>query len=261
MKIVNKPKVFLISEPRIIQNELDDFLIHIGVPNWKSDAESDAEYTIEIGGRICYNSFEPDINKNVKKVRKGNNVYIKNLIESRHGSCLENSSISFIFSDLSRICIMELIRHRAGTGMSQESGRYCRYDEILSSIPSCISTNKQGEELYMKTIEEVEKKYLELVKVYDLDNTINFHDKKIITSALRRILPEGQLTRLMWSCNFRSLRHIIELRTHPSAEEEIRLLFSIVYDKVKDKFPAIFQDYEVEIVDGIPWVKTKNTKI
>ena len=65
----------------------------------------------------------------------------------------------------------------------------------------------------------------------------------------------------MWSCNFRSLRHIIELRTHPSAEEEIRLLFSIVYDKVKDKFPAIFQDYEVEIVDGIPWVKTKNTKI
>jgi len=36
-------------------------------------------------------------------------------------------------------------------------------------------------------------------------------------------------TTIGWSCNVRALRHVIEMRTDPHAEEEIRVLFAKVY--------------------------------
>ncbi|HIA46386.1 MAG TPA: hypothetical protein EYN96_00100, partial [Candidatus Hydrogenedentes bacterium] len=77
----------------------------------------------------------------------------------------------------------------------------------------------------------------------------------------RRVAPIGVATTIGWSCNFRTLRHVIEMRTEPSAEEEIRLVFSQVYDLLKDKYPNLLGDYEEEMVDGLPWVKTVHRKV
>ena len=71
----------------------------------------------------------------------------------------------------------------------------------------------------------------------------------------------GVATTIGWSCNLRTLRHVIEQRTDPSAEEEIRLLFSNVFSIVQKQFPNVFADYETEMVNGIAWVKTKHKKV
>ena len=42
------PKVFLIGESQIVENGLQAYLDHIGVPDWTSDAPTDAEKIIEV---------------------------------------------------------------------------------------------------------------------------------------------------------------------------------------------------------------------
>ena len=100
-----------------------------------------------------------------------------------------------------------------------------------------------------------------LAKVYEIDDEKKFDRKKKLTSAFRRVAPIGLATTIGWSCNFRTLRHVIEMRTEPSSEEEIRLVFGKVYGIVKDRYPNLMGDYEVEMVDDLPWVKTSHRKV
>ena len=76
-----KPKVFLIGEAKVNTDELQKLIVHLGAPNWKSDAPSDAELLCEIYGRACYKSFGTELNPNIIQVRKTNKSYLKNVIE------------------------------------------------------------------------------------------------------------------------------------------------------------------------------------
>ena len=71
-----------------------------------------------------------------------------------------------------------------------------------------------------------------------------FHVKKEVTSALRRLAPIGLSTDIIWSANLRTLRHVIEMRTAPGAEEELRLVFNDVAQVMLREAPGIFQDFE-----------------
>jgi thymidylate synthase (FAD) len=84
------------------------------------------------------------------------------------------------------------------------------------------------------------------------ESTRPFDDKKKLTSALRRILPNGQSNEIAFSCNIRTLRHTIQLRTQRFAEWEIRNVFAQIYNAVKEKFPTIFYGAKERIVDGLP---------
>ncbi len=256
-----EPKVFLVGETRLVEEGLSDYLAHVGAPEWTSDAPSDAEKITEVMGRLCYRSFEPGLNPNVTRVREGNAPYLANIVNVGHGSVLEHGVVNFIFADVSRVVTHELVRHRAGTAMSQESLRFVRLDALSAYVPTHIRENDAGMEIFVRTFEQLEELQRELAEVYDIDNEKTFAVKKKLTSAFRRIAPIGLATTIGWSCNFRSLRHVIENRTDPHAEEEIRYLFGEVYNVVKERYPNFFADYEVEMVDGLPWVKTPHRKI
>ncbi len=256
-----KPKVYLVGETVLFEDQLDAFLEDIGAGDFESDATSDIEKLTEVMGRLCYRSFKPGLNKNVTKVREGNETYLRNVLESGHGSVLEHGALNFIFKDVSRVCCMELIRHRAGTAISQESLRYVRLDDISAYIPECIKKDPILHEMYCSFIADSEAHQKQLYDYIELDKETDFHVKKEITSAFRRVAPMGTATTIGWSCNIRELRHVIELRTHPSAEEEIRYLFSEVYSIVSERYANLFSDYECEPVNGISWVKPRNRKV
>lgn len=260
MKFV-EPKVFLVGETRIIEEGLQAYFDHIGVPNWKTDAHSDAERLSEVMGRLCYRSFEPGLNPNVTRVRTGNAPYLGNIIEVGHGSVLEHSTMNFIFSDVSRVVTHELVRHRTGTAISQESLRFVRLDTLSVYTPVCIRESEKGMEILVRTMEMLEQVQKEFAEAYDIANEKNFDVKKKYTSAFRRAAPIGLATTIGWSCNPRTLRFVLEKRTDPHAEEEIRFLFGKVYYVVKDRYPNFFADYEVEMVDGLPWLKTRYPKV
>jgi thymidylate synthase (FAD) len=256
-----KPKVFLVGETRVIREGLQAYLDYLGVPDWRTDAPGDAELLCEVFGRLCYRSFEPGLNPNVTKVRQGNAKYLGHLIEVGHGSVLEHSVLNFVFADVSRVFTHELVRHRAGTAISQESLRFVRLDALSAYVPTQIRENEEGMEIFVKTFEQLEAIQKTLAEIYRIDESKSFEWKKKLTSAFRRAAPTGVATTMGWSCNFRTLRHVIERRTDPAAEEEIRLVFGMVYDTVKDRYPNLFADYTVEVVDGLPWVKTEHGKI
>lgn len=255
------PKVFLVGETRVVEEGLQAYLEHVGVPGWRTDASSDAERLCEVFGRLCYRSFEPGLNPNVTKVRQGNAKYLGHVIEVGHGSVIEHPVLNFIFADVSRVFTHELVRHRAGTAMSQESLRFVRLDALSAYVPTEIRENEAGMEVFVKTFEQLEAMQRKLAEIYDVDASPSFERKKKLTSAFRRIAPTGVATTIGWSCNLRTLRHVIERRTDPAAEEEIRVVFAMVYDLVKDRYPNLFADYTVEVVDEIPWVKTEHGKI
>ena len=260
MEII-KPKVFLVGETKILDEGLSAYLEHVGAPKWTSDAPSDAERLTEVMGRLCYRSFEPGLNPNVTKVREGNAPYLANIIRVGHGSVAEHAVMNFIFSDVSRVVTHELVRHRAGTAMSQESLRFVRLDKLSAYVPTHIEENEAGMAVFTKTFEQLEALQADLAKLYAIDDEKKFDVKKKLTSAFRRLAPIGLATTIGWSCNFRTLRHVIESRTSPHAEEEIRYLFAEVFEIVSKRYPNLFADYEAEMVDGLPWIKTENGKI
>jgi thymidylate synthase (FAD) len=73
----------------------------------------------------------------------------------------------------------------------------------------------------------------------------NFDYKKKVTSCLRRIVPLGVATGGAWTGNIRALRHVMALRTDPSAEEEIAHVFGLIARDILAREPLLFQDFEL----------------
>jgi thymidylate synthase (FAD) len=254
------PKVYLIGETRIVQSGLYEYLKEVGAEGWTTDTSSHAEELVEVYGRMCYRSFKPGLNPNVTKVRQGSKAYFGNIIKTGHGSICEHSSTNWIFHNVSRVFTHELVRHRAGTAISQESLRFVRVEDINMFAPTVIKEEEDKLSCFISCAETIEKLYSEFKDLFHVDG-VPFSEKKIITSALRRLLPMGLATSIGWTANLRALRHVIEMRTSRYSEEEIRFVFDKVASIVRSRYPNIFQDYTPEFVDGYnEWV-TPNTKI
>ena len=270
-----EPKVFCIGETKVNRDEMKAYLKSLGVEDWETDAPDDISEIIEVDGRGCYLSFGTELNDNITRVREGNDVYLENIIKVKHGSVLEHGFVNFQIVDVSRVFTHELVRHRMAA-ISQESLRFVRANDLGYWIPQCFNTDNNRvkeviEVLFQNQFMEAENRYFSLLRcaaeIETGDHSLNAFDnlsmdiKKKYTSAARRVLPIGMATKIGWSCNIRALRAILEQRTHPSSEEEIRLVFGNIGYIAQERWPNLFADYEVEIVDGYPWYQTENMKV
>lgn len=257
-----EPEVFIIGESQTDNDGFRAYLKHVGAPDWNSDAGTAVELLPEEYGRLCYRSWEPGLNPNVTKVREGSEPYLAHILETGHGSVLEHPFVNFIFADVSRVFTHELVRHRVGVAVSQESLRFVRVDDLPFWFPEWA---RRDEELMTQCriiLQTLEIHQYWMTRRFGLDKKgVNFEEKKHKTSFMRRFLPQGMATTIGWSANVRAIRWVIEARTDPSAEEEIRLVFGKVARMMKERYPNLFKDYEVEMIDGLPWYKTKNRKV
>ena len=278
-----EPQVFLIAETRLIGDlegyyplnnpmiekeqkiGLRAFLAALGVPNWRTDDVnvSDAEQLAEVAGKSCYLSFSTDLNKNLTKVGTRTNFdYLQDgIIKTKHGSVLEHASMTFALVDVSRVLTHELVRHRAGCAFSQVSGRYVRTDELAFFLPKIIRANPEATQKFEHAFEWMEQVQKVLREIFDIDNMKDFHLKKMLTSAFRRLIGNGQANHIIFTANHRALRHIIEMRTSRQAEEEIRLVFAKVFHLVFERYPAFYADAVVSKVDDIDEVVFSAGKI
>lgn len=251
MKIV-KPIVLKIAETAIDYKAIKEGLEQLGFTEFAKKfprAESAAQNLIEFAGRICYESFEPGtLNPNITKIREDPYNYFENIIKKGDGSIFEHATVSFLFLNVSRVFTHELCRHRVGTAISQESLRYVRPKELKMWLPPDLD----GDILMglMRETEHSEKMFKFLEEGIDW-KSMDFNRKKVLTSALRRMFPEGMATHVIWTANHRTLRHVIEQRTDPAAEVEIRYVFDKVAQIVTQDYPALYQDaVRTELSDG-----------
>jgi thymidylate synthase (FAD) len=249
MKYV-KPTVYMLADTGTHFDNVDLMLAEafgIEKGNWDTDCDGDAELLVEVAGRLCYRSFAPGLNANVTKVREGNREYIRNLLAQHHGSVLEHGSVSFALIRVSRILTHELVRHRPGAAYSQESGRYVRLDEFEMYQPDAFYDILDEDEaakvhrVLKEAVEHTEWALKEAMTCVDWDS-LDFKEKKRLTSAFRRYAPAGTTTNIIVTMNHRAWRHVIEARTSEGAEEEIVPVIDEVAKQLLKKFPNIYQD-------------------
>jgi thymidylate synthase (FAD) len=177
----------------------------------------------------------------VSKVRTDQREYFANILRSAHGSVLEHANYSFALHNVSRVMTHELVRHRAGSAFSQESLRYVRLTDIGFRVPPALEPVR---EQVLSIVEQLEEFQMSAASELGIDEEgVPFHVKKEVTSALRRLAPIGLSTDIMWTANARTLRHVIEMRTAPGAEEELRMVFDEIARVMQAEAPGLFQDF------------------
>ena len=252
------PSVFLIARPSIDVGAMRAYLEDVGGESWldmrlsEPDEPNQGELLAEFAGRICYRSWEPGLNANVTRIRTDREAYFANVLQSFHGSVLEHASYSFAFRQVSRVFTHELVRHRAGSAFSQESLRYVRLTEIGFRVPPALEPVRDQVISLVEQLEEFQRSAADSLGLDD--EGVPFAVKKEITSALRRLAPIGLSTDILWTANVRTLRHVIEMRTAPGAEEELRSVFDRVAEAMLAEAPLLFQDFERR--DDGSWVPT-----
>ena len=252
-----QPQVFLVARPQLDYGPLAAYLSEVGGTGWLRKLDtgemSSAQDLAEFAGKICYRSWEPGLNPNVRRVRTDQEQYLtQGILAQQHGSVLEHASFSFVLHDVSRVLTHELVRHRPGTAVSQESLRYVRLTDLPFWFPDWARDDDELMKRAGDVLAQLEEFQHWMAQHFGLDeDDTSFADKKHKTSFMRRFAPDGIATGLLWTANIRALRHAIEARTDPGAEEEIRIVFGKIAGLMRAEAPALFGDYD--IIDGA-WV-------
>lgn len=254
------PTIFTISKPSIVESELRSWAHYNGLDATEQTpialllAEIDDEGSsrlVEFAGRHCYRSW---------KMGRGRQAYLDNIIDVNHGSVLEHANFTFAIQGVSRTLTHELVRHRVGVAISQESQRYVDAKDINFVIPPLLLHVTSGitTPVHPLIIEFEDQCFR------DLDDYTNFQSelrkslsamtrgsqatviKKRINEASRSRLPNAAETRLTWTVNVRTLRHFLEMRGADPADLEIRRLACHIHDCVTEHAPAFFTDFVQE---------------
>lgn len=251
MKFVT-PSVTIVARPQIDWTAVQHYLEEqVSVQaDWigrRSDAPH-GEALIEFMARLCYRSFEPGLNANVTKVREDRADYFENILKSRHGSVLAHAHYSFVFHNVSRVFTHEIVRHSAGTDISQESLRYVRLDDIKFWTPEWAKSDNELMRRSNELLTHMEAHQEWMAEHFDLDNPeVPFAEKKHKTSFMRRYAPEGLATSIGMTFNVRGLRHVLETRYSEHAEEEMRVVMPQLFEIMKHELPLLFNDYAVSL--------------
>ncbi len=257
-----EPEVFLVARPKVDYEAMAAYLREVGGERWlerldRDQLGNDAQDLAEFAGKMCYRSWEPGLNPNVRKVRDDQAVYLQNILKQAHGSVLEHAA------SRSSCTTYVAFFHMRSSVIGR--GRRCRRSRCASSgSMSCRSGSRSGRcedaELMKRAtalLTELEQFQLWMAGHFGLDDDgVKMHEKKAKTSFMRRFAPEGVATGLVWTANIRTLRHTIEARTDQGAEEEIRLVFNKIGEIMREEAPALFGDYTVTDGTWIPgWRK------
>lgn len=254
-RVIERPEVFLVSAPKLDWVEIKRYLQKVEdrtqtpVTEWADRIQADWDITpgealVEFGGRYCYRSWVPGANVNVSKIREDSKAYLGNILASGHGSVVEHANYSFVFDDVSRVFTHEMVRHRAGVAVSQESMRFVRLTDIPFWFPEWAREDRELMQRSIALLEQMEDHQTWMAEHFQLDDEgVPFHEKKHKTSFMRRFAPDGVATGMLCTINIRALRHIIYMRTGLGAEEEIRIVFDDVAKLALKATPNLMQDY------------------
>ena len=248
--LYTEPKVTLIARPQFVEPE------HLPVA-WKGDA-SDGERLAEFAGRLCYMSQHNPAQRTTAD-------YLENIKRQRHGSVLEHASYSILIEGVSRSLTHELVRHRAGTAMSQLSQRYVDESDASFVVPPAIVGDAELEAAWRTQIEGAQRAYVALVerlmeRYRWVDDKV--HRRKMAREAARGVLPNSTETKIVFTANARAWRAILEMRGSEAAELEIRRLAVALVRLLQDAAPAFFSDFSIyEAADRREAVRVEHSKV
>ena len=195
----------------------------------------DAERVVEEAGRTCYMSFD--------RMREGSEgVFIKNLLRAGHLSVLEHASATFRVSGASRAFTHQLVRHRM-CSFSQQSQRYVSEKGFRYTVPPSIESGSDSMDVYRDAMNYLAGAYGKLLEM------------GIRKEDARYVLPNACRSEIVFTANFRQLRHMIGLRGEKKAQWEIREVFIEILKCLKSAAPACFYDFNIDETERVIKIK------
>ena len=79
-----EPEVFLVARPKVDYEAMAAYLREVGGERWLERIDRgqlEAQDLAEFAGKMCYRSWEPGLNPNVRKVRDDQEVYLQNILK------------------------------------------------------------------------------------------------------------------------------------------------------------------------------------
>ena len=265
------PGVVMLARPRTnvagLGGFLEGFDPDLGFPAYVEDPTwlPDSSQLCKTAGQLCYASFGPRRTTNENAA-----AYFERLTSAGHGSVLEHANFSFLLYGISRSVTHELVRHRAGVGISQisqryVSGRVLRFVERpeYQDDPELHAFFEERADRAAAEYEAMADRLLERQKsgAALLDAEHKTDARKKVQQTARSALPNETEAPMVFTGNVRALRHIIEMRADGHAESEIRNLAARLFLCLATADPILFGDYELQsLPDGTFEVKTEYRK-
>lgn len=266
------PGVALIAKPQVEVGNIADFLggfapeLHFMQYLDDPTVLPDGAQVCKAAGQLCYASFAPKRTMNADAER-----YFANIREHGHGSVLEHANFTFLFYGISRSVTHELVRHRAGVGVSQVSQRYVS-GRVLRFVerpeyrddPELHGSFEQRIDAAAADYNRIAERLLEMQKSGSgiLSAEARTDLRKKVQQAARSVLPNETEAPLVITANARAWRHILEMRANPHAETEIRALAFRTFLCLRTVDPILFGDYRVAALpDGTYGVETDTPKV
>ena len=158
---------------------------------------------------------------------------LNHALKSHHDSVLEHVTFTFEVSEVSRVLLAQLTRHRIAS-FSVQSQRYVSYrDGFGYVIPPSI------EELGEDAVAEYEAQ-MEQMHSWYCGWCDKLGDKK--KEDARYVLPNSAHTKLLVTMNARDLKHFLSLRMCNRAQWEIRKMAIEMHRQAVDVAPVLMQD-------------------
>ncbi len=257
-KLIVSPTVFVVAKSAIDEYQLRDWVSFNDLGNLdgsplaalvSEDADSGSHRLVEFAGRHCYRSWASG---------RPREEYIHNIIDQDHGSVLEHATLTFAIQGVSRTLTHELVRHRVGVAISQESQRYVDARDLNFVVPPLLLYIAGGvtdpphdlitefDFQCMRDLRDYIEFQTQLKMAMPARNLLMLPTiiKKRINEAARSRLPNASETRLTWTANMRLLRHFLIMRGSEHADLEIRRLACHIHDCCTEQAPQFFADFE-----------------
>lgn len=265
------PGVVMISHPQTSVRGLSGFLEgfdpELRFPEYVDDPTElpPSSQLCKTAGQACYASWGPKRTTNENAA-----AYFERLTSAGHGSVLEHAGFSFLLYGISRSVTHELVRHRAGIGVSQLSQRY-----VSGSVLRFVERPEyqSDEDLHRLFEERADRAAVEYEAMAEsllekqeggaamLSADYKTDARKKVQQTARSLLPNETEAPMVWTGNVRALRHVIEMRADAHAESEIRNLALRVFLCLYKADPILFGDYELSrLPDSTYTVSTEHRK-
>jgi thymidylate synthase (FAD) len=200
-----------------------------------------SDLSVVNAARISYDSQHPEL-------EPGDDKLINYLLKNRHGTPFEHGFFKFrveapIFS------FREHHRHRIGHSYNEMSGRYTELEGKFY-VPSCarVQEGKPGHYVYLELPPDHPKSINMNKHCKDSYRISWWHYKAMLRDGIakeqaRIVLPVGIYTKMIWSCNPRSIMHFLGLRLGSTAMKEIKTVATEAEKALKELMPITYYHF------------------
>lgn len=171
--------------------------------------------------RISFDHEHPDL-------EPGDDKLIGYLMRNRHGSPFEHGYFKFRV-EAPIFTFREHHRHRAGHSYNEMSGRYTELEPHFY-LPETWrqQVGKPGVYSYVEMEPNEGTDLYDSMTQYSYEIAWDTYQSLLANGVAKEqariVLPVGIFSKMIWSCNPRSLMHFLGLRMHPTAQKEIQIV-------------------------------------